>query len=75
MELFEDKRFVKQFIDEIYGKYSGSQLAKDVTKVFVDISESLRVRFNLAGENLVEIENFFPQTHGSVLMVHAAEKI
>lgn len=71
--LFEDKRFAKQFIDEIYGKDSGSQLAKDAVKAFADVSESLRVRFNSAGGNLGKIENYFPQTHDPVRMAHAAE--
>lgn len=71
--LFEDKRFAKQFVQELYGVDTGVQLAKDAAKVFTETSEALRQRFNAAGGNLGKLEHYFPQTHDTVRMSHAAE--
>lgn len=73
MGLFEDKRFARQFIREIYGQDSGSGLAKLAAKTFTEVSEAERQRLNANGGNLGKLDHYFPQSHDVVRMSHAAE--
>lgn len=69
----EDTAMAHAVVKEIFGVDTGSKLAKRAAKAFQEVTEAERQRFNRAGGNLGKLEHWFPQSHNTRRMAHAAE--
>lgn len=73
MGLFVDKNFERAVVQEIYGKDSGSKVAKDAAQLFTKVSEQERLRYNAAGGNMGKLDHYMPQLHNVFRMRNAAD--
>lgn len=72
--LIEDGRMAKAVIDEIYGRDSGSALAKKAAAAWLDTAEAMRVRFNRSGGEMGKLDyGYLPQSHDQVRVLRAGQ--
>lgn len=72
--LVEDPRTARAFIQEIFGVDSGSAIAKKGAQAWIDVSESLRARFNDAGGDVGKLGyGYIPQPHDGAAVLKAGQ--
>src|SRR3546814_1162694 len=72
--LIENPEGVRALVRELHGQDSGNATAKAGAKVYHEVAESLRKRFNAAGGNIGRLEDWGMPHHHSHLRVARARK-
>src|SRR3546814_450424 len=72
--LIENPEGVRALVRELHGQDSGNATAKAGAKVYHEVAESLRKRFNAAGGNIGRLEDWGMPHHHSQLRVAKAGK-
>lgn len=70
--LIEDAQVARAVVQEIFGVDSGSQVAKQAAKAWLDTVEAMRTRFNAAGGDVGKLDySYLPQLHDTVRVLRA----
>jgi len=73
--LIEDPRTARAVIQEIFGVDSGSSIAKQAAKSWLDTVEAMRQRFNQAGGEIGKLGyGYIPQPHNAVTIMKAGKQ-
>lgn len=74
--LAENTKMIKDMLNEIAGIDTGNPDAKKAAEAWIKVAQALKERFNRAGGNIGEIEDwFFPQTHNRYKIINAARRL
>lgn len=72
--MIEDAKVAKALVDEIFGRDSGSVIAKKGAKAWLDVSEAMRARFNASGGDMGKLDySYLPQPHDQVRVLKAGQ--
>jgi len=70
---WQDKQLLQDTVRELFGQGTGNGEAAIVAKLWGEVSEQLRVRFNRAGGNIAKREDWgMPQHHDQLKVMRAA---
>lgn len=74
--LAENPKMIRDLLNEIAGHDTGNADAKAAAKAWIDTADEMRNRFNKAGGDIGEREDWlFPQTHDRHKIINAAARI
>lgn len=72
--LFENQQGIEAIIRELYGEHTGNADAAAGAKLYHEVAEQLRVRFNRAGGDVGQLEDWgLPQHHSQMRVADAGK--